>query len=64
MSSYAPSQLEEASNYLNRVFTGQDIKEVRNRLLEDMKHTHQNMDALMMRAVTLAQEVVEAAERG
>ncbi len=61
--SFTPSQLEEASNYLNRVFTGQDIKDVRKRILEDLKDTHQNMDALMMRAVTLAQEVVEAAER-
>jgi heat-inducible transcriptional repressor len=60
---FTPAQLEEASNYLNRVFIGQDIKDVRKRILEDLKDTHQNMDALMMRAVTLAQEVVEAAER-
>ncbi len=55
--------LEEASNYLNRMFTGQDISEVRKRLLEDLKNTHRNMDALMMRAVTLAHDVVAAAER-
>jgi heat-inducible transcriptional repressor len=59
---FAPSQLEEAANFLNRMFTGQDIREVRKRLLDDLKHTHENMDALMMRALTLAQEVVEAAE--
>jgi heat-inducible transcriptional repressor len=57
------SMLEEASNYLNQMFTGQDISEVRKRLLEDLKNTHQNMDALMMRAVTLAHAVVAAAER-
>ena len=61
--SYTPSQLEEAANFLNRMFTGQDIKEVRKRLLDDLKHTHRNMDALMMRALTLAHEVVESAER-
>ncbi len=61
--SFTPSELEEAANYLNRMFTGQDIKEVRKRLFEDLKHTHANMDALMMRAVTLAHEVVEAAEQ-
>jgi heat-inducible transcriptional repressor len=60
--SFTPSQLEEATNYLNRVFIGQDIKDVRKRLLEDLKDTHQNMDALMMRAMTLAHEVVAAAE--
>ncbi len=60
---FTPSQLEEAANFLNRMFTGQDIKGVRKRLLEDLQHTHRNMDALMMRALTLAQEVVESAER-
>ncbi len=60
---FTPSQLEQAANYLNQVFTGQDIKDVRKRLLEDLKHTHENMDQLMMRAVSLAHEVVEAAER-
>jgi heat-inducible transcriptional repressor len=61
--SFTPSELEETANYLNRMFTGQDIAEVRKRLLEDLKCTHANMDALMMRAVTLAHEVVEAAEQ-
>jgi heat-inducible transcriptional repressor len=60
--SFTPSELEEATNYLNRVFTGQDIKDVRKRLIDDLKDTHESMDALMMRAVTLAHEVVEAAE--
>jgi len=60
---FSPSQLEEAANFLNRMFTGQDIKEVRKRLLEDLKRTHENMDALMTRALTLAHEVVESAER-
>jgi heat-inducible transcriptional repressor len=60
---FTPSELEEASNYLNLVFTGQDIRDVRKRLVDDLKHTHASMDALMMRAVALAHEVVEAAER-
>ncbi len=59
---FSPSQLQEAANYLNAMFTGQDIKAVRERLLKDLKQTHQNMDALMLRAVTLAHQVVEAAE--
>jgi heat-inducible transcriptional repressor len=60
---FTPSELEEAANFLNRMFTGQDIKEVRKRLLEDLKRTHANMDALMLRAVSLAHEVVAAAEQ-
>lgn len=60
---FTPSQLEQASNYLNRMFTGQDMAEVRRRLLEDLRHAHSDMDRQMIRAAALAQEVVEAAER-
>jgi heat-inducible transcriptional repressor len=60
---FTASELEEAANFLNRMFTGQDIKEVRKRLLDDLKRTHANMDALLMRALSLAHDVVEAAEQ-
>jgi heat-inducible transcriptional repressor len=60
--SYTPAELEQAANCLNDMFTGQDIQEVRKRLLADLKTTHERMDQLMMRAVAMAQEVVEAAE--
>lgn len=56
------SHLQEASNYLTEVFSGLDMREVRRRLLEDLKTTHQRMDALMMRAMEMAQRVVEGAE--
>jgi heat-inducible transcriptional repressor len=61
--SFTPSQLQEAANYINAMFTGQDLKEVRARLLKDLKQTHEHMDALMLRAVALAHQVVESAER-
>lgn len=59
---YTPAQLEQAANYLNAMFTGHDMQEVRSRLLADLKTTHQHMDQIMMRAVEMAQRVVEAAE--
>ena len=34
------AQLEQAANYLNRMFTGQDIQDVRKRLLDDLQDTH------------------------
>ena len=60
---FGPSELEQASNYLNQIFTGQDLRDVRKRLIEDLKHTHRNMDQLMTRAVMLAHEVIESAEQ-
>ncbi|MGQ9659458.1 MAG: heat-inducible transcriptional repressor HrcA [Thermochromatium sp.] len=59
---FTPSQLEQAANYLNQMFTGQDIKDVRKRLLEDLQHTHTCIDQMMMHALTLAQDVMASVE--
>jgi len=59
----SPAQLIQAGNYLTEMFTGQDMSEVRRRLVEDLKRTHRTMDELMLRAVQMAQRVVESAER-
>ena len=59
---FSPGELERSSNFLNDMFTGQDLREVRKRLVEDLRRTHEHMDKLMMRAVQLAHEVVESAE--
>ncbi len=60
--SFTPAELVQAGNYLNDIFTGQGMQEVRKRLLADLKSTHEHMDQLMVRAVAMAQRVVEAAE--
>jgi len=59
---FSHSELERASNFLNEMFTGQDLRDVRKRLVEDLKRTHDHMDRLMLRAVHLARQVVESAE--
>jgi len=58
----SPSQLVQAGNYLTEIFTGQDMREVRRRLVDDLKRTHRSMDELMLRAVQMAQRVMESAE--
>jgi heat-inducible transcriptional repressor len=60
---YSPSQLEQAANYLNDLFTGQEMGEVRKRLLEDLRSTQAHMDRMMRQAVEMARRVVSAAER-
>jgi len=60
--SFTPAELVQAGNCLNDMFTGQDMQAVRKRLLADLKSTHEHMDQLMVRAVAMAQRVVEAAE--
>ncbi|EIC23256.1 heat-inducible transcriptional repressor HrcA [Thiorhodovibrio frisius] len=58
----SPAQLVQASNFLTELFTGQDMGEVRKRLLEDLRITHQQMDALLRHALEMAQRVMESAE--
>jgi heat-inducible transcriptional repressor len=60
---YRPSELEQATNFLNDMFTGQDMREVRKRLVDDLKRTHAHMDQVLMQAIEMAQRVVESAER-
>jgi heat-inducible transcriptional repressor len=59
---YAPARLEQAANYLNGLFTGQDMRDVRKRLLDDIRSTRDDMDQMMRQAVEMAQRVVAAAE--
>jgi len=56
------AQLEQASNLLTHMFNGHEMREVRRQLMADLKRTHAHMDELMLRAVMMAQRVVEAAE--
>ncbi|KAA6185208.1 heat-inducible transcription repressor HrcA [Thiohalocapsa marina] len=57
-----PARLVQAGNLLTEMFTGRDMREVRRRLMDDLKRTHRNLDELMMRALSMAQQVVESAE--
>jgi len=59
---YSPAQLEQAANCLNDIFIGRDLHEVRKCLLADMKTTREHMDQVMLQAVEMAQQVMEAAE--
>jgi heat-inducible transcriptional repressor len=56
----SPAQLTQASNYLTELFTGKDIRAVRQQLLDDLKRTHRHMDQLMMRAMEMARRVMES----
>ena len=60
--SFTPSELEQATNQLNQAFTGQDLREIRARLLDDLQRTQADMDLAMHQALRIAQGVVETAE--
>jgi heat-inducible transcriptional repressor len=52
--SYSTTELHEASNFLNRSFTGLDIFDVREKLLKGMQETRQDIDAIMQTAIEVA----------
>lgn len=58
---YTPAELEQAANFLNRTYAGQDLEAVRRALLAELNRTRENLDAIMRRAVEMAGRVFEGA---
>ncbi len=54
---YSPDELRRASNYLNDQFRGREIKDVRARLLAQMREARELMDQLMQDAISIAEKV-------
>jgi len=53
------AELQQASNYLNQLFAGKDLADVRATLLRDMQETRTNMNEMMRTAMQMADQVLE-----
>ncbi|MEZ5543119.1 MAG: heat-inducible transcriptional repressor HrcA [Pseudomonadota bacterium] len=53
------AELQQASNYLNELFTGKDLSEVRATLLREMQETRSSMNSMMHTAMQMADQVLE-----
>lgn len=51
---YSASELQQAANLLNRQFTGKDVKEIRDSLLQDLDRTRRDVDYVMKTAIEVA----------
>ena len=60
---HSASELQQASNYLNEIFAGKDLAEVRTTLLHEMQETRSNMNSMMMTAMQMADQVLESEQR-
>ena len=56
---HSPAELQQASNYLNELFAGKDLAEVRTALLHEMKETRTHMNSMMVTAMHMADQVLE-----
>jgi heat-inducible transcriptional repressor len=52
--SYTTTELHEASNFLNQSFSGKDLFEVRQTLLQGMQKTRKDIDVIMQTAIEVA----------
>ena len=57
---HSAAELQQASNYLNAMFAGKDLAEVRTTLLHEMQETRSNMNSMMRTAMQMADQVLEA----
>lgn len=53
------SELQQASNYLNRLFQGKDLGAVRSTLLSEMQEARSTMNRMMVTAIQMADQVLE-----
>ena len=51
---YTGDELQHAANFLNQQFTGQDVHQIRDSLLQDLDRTRQDVDTVMKTAVEVA----------
>jgi len=55
----SPAELQQASNYLNKLLAGKDLADVRATLLHEMQEARSSMNSMMMTAMQMADQVLE-----
>lgn len=56
---YSPSELQQAANFLTREYAGKDLNLIREMLLGSMQKAREDMNKLMMTAMSVADQVLE-----
>ena len=57
--SFAQDELQRSANYLNDNFIGQDIREIRTRLIDGLGETREQMNRMMLDMVSLAETALD-----
>ncbi len=55
---YTADELQQAANYLNQQFTGQDVQQIRESLLSDLDRSRQDVDSVMKTVVEVADKAL------
>ncbi len=55
---YTSDELQRAANFLNDKYAGKDIRDVRTLVIDELQHTQQTMNQLMIDTVTIAEQAL------
>ena len=55
---FSASELEQAANYLNKMFTGKDLHDIRKDMLAELESMKDNVNKLMQAAIEMAQQAI------
>jgi heat-inducible transcriptional repressor len=55
---FSASELEQAGNYLNKMFTGKDLNDIRKNMLAELESMKDNVNKLMQAAIEMAQQAI------
>lgn len=61
---YSATELQQAANYLNAQFAGQDIQQVRGVLLGELREARDSLDQLMQTVMEMAEQTFETEPNG
>ena len=61
---FSMAELQESANFLNREFPGLGLEEMHQRLVEEMEEERNRMNDIMVRALEMADQVIEPAGDG
>ena len=61
---YSAAELQQYSNFLNEQFAGQELNDVRTRLVSELRQTRENLNRMMATALNMADQVLGEAEQG
>lgn len=56
---FSASELEQAANYLNKMFTGKDLNDIRKDMLAELESMKENVNRLMQAAIEIAQQAID-----
>lgn len=56
---YTESELTQAANYINSLFSGKDLMTIRASLLQEMERTRERLDQQMREAISMARQAFE-----